>query len=285
MKEQSAIRGSHGRQGILREADELQPERFVLDLRLNGGGNNMLNLPVVHGILKRDSINRYGRLYVIIGRHTFSAASHLVTYLERHTEALFVGEPTSASPNHYGDAEPIDLPNSGLQVGASTIYWQNSLPRPFETRDRTDPDIAVDLTIVDYEAGRDPALDAILGYPFREPLTDRLLSALQVGGLDSLEMVYREFRDDPQHIHADTEGELNRLGYNLLGSGQLDAAVTVFRLNVESYPNSANVYDSLGDGYLALGDTARAIASYRSALRVDPSFSPSQRNLTRLLNR
>ncbi len=50
-----------------------------------------------------------------------------------------------------------------------------------------------------------------------------------------------------------------------------------------SEPNCG--WDSLGDGYLALGDTAQAIASYRSALRVDPEFGPSLRNLSRLLNR
>ena len=270
---------------VFREVDEREPERLVIDLRLNGGGNNMLNLPIVHGILKRDAINQYGRLYVIVGRHTFSAASHLVTYLERHANALFVGEPTGGSPNHYGDAAPVILPNSGLRIGASTIYWQNSLPRPFETRDSTSPDIAAELTIDAYREGRDPALEAILSYPYRRSLTELMVATLERDGIAVAEAVFREFMNDPRHVYADNESEINRLGYRLLEEGDTEAAVAVFQLNVETYPSSANVHDSLGDAYLAQGDTASAIQSYTRAVEVDPEFGPSQRNLARLRRR
>jgi hypothetical protein len=55
-------------------ADEHHVVRFVLDLRLNGGGDNSLLLPIIHGFIKRDAINKSGHLYVIIGRATQSAA-------------------------------------------------------------------------------------------------------------------------------------------------------------------------------------------------------------------
>ena len=48
-------------------------------------------------------------------------------------------------------------------------------------------------------------------------------------------------------------------------------AVALLGLNARMYPGSANVYDSLGDGYVAAGDQARAVAAYQRSLALDPS--------------
>jgi hypothetical protein len=268
---------------IFREADSRPIDRLVLDLRFNGGGNNFNNYPVIRGIVRREQIDQNGKLFVITSRHTFSAAGHLVTYLERQTDALFVGEPTGASPNHYGDAELVELPNSGLQIRASAIYWQNSLPSRFETRDWTPPDISARLTINDYLSGRDPALEAILAYQPEPPITEQLTSAFAQGGVEAVRRVFREYIANPIHRDVVVEGPMNQFGYELLAAGRLDEAVAVFELNVEAYPNSANVYDSLGDGHRARGDVTAAIAAYRKALEVDPNFGPSRANLAELL--
>jgi len=268
---------------VFQEVDEKPIERFVLDLRFNGGGNNFNNYPLIRGITKRDKIDQYGKFYVITSRHTFSAASHLVTYLERNTNELFVGEPTGGSPNHFGDARPVELPNSGLSVGASSIYWQNSLPVPFETRDWTPPQIAAELTIDDWVVGRDPAMEAILTYPYTSSALDLLVETLERDEIAAAEAVFHEYAADPRHAYLNIEQDLNTLGYRLLGEGKLDEAVFVLRLNTEAYPGSANVWDSLGDGYRARGETELAIDSYRKALEVDPDFSPSLANLEDLL--
>jgi len=89
-------------------------DRFILDIRLNNGGDNALLSPLIQGLIKCDKINRKGRLFTIIGRLTFSAAQNLANRLERDTNILFVGEPTGGRPNHYGDAVNLVLPNSGI---------------------------------------------------------------------------------------------------------------------------------------------------------------------------
>jgi tetratricopeptide (TPR) repeat protein len=61
-----------------------------------------------------------------------------------------------------------------------------------------------------------------------------------------------------------------------------EAAIDVFTVNAEVFPGSANVWDSLGDGYRAAGDIDAAIASYRKALEVDPTFAASRQNLQQL---
>ena len=137
-------------------------ERTVIDIRNNGGGDNTTCQPFVDMISRNQKINRKGRLFVIIGRQTFSAASYLTTKLEFNTKAIFAGEPTGATPNHFGDNRPVVLPNSKLEIRLSSLYWQNSFPD--DTRDATYPEIAVEISANDYFSGKDPVLEKILSF-------------------------------------------------------------------------------------------------------------------------
>jgi tetratricopeptide (TPR) repeat protein len=56
-----------------------------------------------------------------------------------------------------------------------------------------------------------------------------------------------------------------------LRSNRTDDAIKSFKLNVEEYPNSANVYDGLGDAYLKAGNKVQAIACYEKESALDPS--------------
>ena len=87
-------------------------EKMVIDLRFNGGGNTVLVSPLINALIKNDNINREGKLFVIIGRVTYSAAMNTADFLERNTNAIFVGEPSGASPNFYRRICP---PHSALQ--------------------------------------------------------------------------------------------------------------------------------------------------------------------------
>lgn len=55
------------------------------------------------------------------------------------------------------------------------------------------------------------------------------------------------------------EGELNQLGYHLLRSRRVGDAIAIFKLNVESFPKSWNLYDNLGKAYAAKGEKELAI--------------------------
>jgi predicted alpha/beta superfamily hydrolase len=62
------------------------------------------------------------------------------------------------------------------------------------------------------------------------------------------------------------ELQMNNFGYGVLQAYKLpNVAVALFRKNVANYPDSPNVYDSLGDGLLAAADTAGARAQFRMA--------------------
>lgn len=143
----------------------------VVDLRYNGGGDNTTYGPFLNLLRDNPAINQYGKLFVIIGRQTFSAATNFATDLERTTHAIFVGEPTGGSPNLYGDTLPVQLPNSKLLVRVSARYWQGSTSD--DKRPWLEPLISAPLSSKDYFARRDPALEAILAFDPSATVTGR----------------------------------------------------------------------------------------------------------------
>ncbi len=138
-------------------------DRLVIDLRWNNGGNTYLLTPLLAAILRSDKINRRGRLYVLIGGRTFSAAQNFASLLDRFTEAVFVGEPTGSSPNFTGEEHPFTLPYSKLVVNVSNLQWQSSFPQ--DQRSWIAPELYIPPSFAAYLAKRDPALEAILALP------------------------------------------------------------------------------------------------------------------------
>ncbi len=254
-------------------------EKFVLDLRNNDGGNNGLNRQVVIGLIK-SKIDERGKLFVITGRGTFSAAQNFVSELENYTTAIFVGEPTAGHPNHYGDARPITLPNSKLEVRVSTVYWQDVDRR--DTRQWTAPEIAVELSSEDYRKGFDPVLQAVIDYVPGESFQGLINKATEQKDMTEFVGKYKTFKNDSKHKFTETQGAMNRFGYALLQNKKVVEAIEIFKLNVESYPNSANVYDSLGDALDAAGRREEAIKSYEKALSIDPNYPSSIAALKKL---
>jgi hypothetical protein len=145
----------------LAAADSQGARRFVLDLRHNGGGDGTKNPAIVRPLL-RSNFDERGRLFVITGRRTFSAAQMLICELERWTYPIFVGEPAASRDNHYGDSDLLVLPNQQITVRVSTLWWQFWDAR--ETRPWIEVDVPAPLTMDAYRAGRDPALEAIAAF-------------------------------------------------------------------------------------------------------------------------
>jgi hypothetical protein len=133
--------------------------KLMIDLRWNNGGNTFLEMPLLHRLIG-SKVNRRGALFVIVGRRTFSAAQNGATLIERHTEAIFAGEPTGSSPNFVGETIPIELPYSKLRANVSDLYWQSSWP--LDHRTAIAPTLFTPPTFAAYRENRDPALDAIL---------------------------------------------------------------------------------------------------------------------------
>lgn len=142
---------------IAARAQKTPPRAVVLDLRHNGGGDNTTYGPLLVELERRAAT---AQLLVLTSRVTFSAAMQLVVDLETKTDALFLGEATGASPNHFGDAVPVELPAAGLVSRVATISWETA--GADDVRPAREPDISVPLRSEDFFEDRDPVLDAAL---------------------------------------------------------------------------------------------------------------------------
>ena len=78
------------------------------------------------------------------------------------------------------------------------------------------------------------------------------------------------------------EGSVNQWGYELLESSHPQEAVAVFKLNVGLYPDSGNVYDSLGEAYMKSGQRQLAIENYKKSLEKNPKNENAKEKLKEL---
>ena len=265
---------------VLVAIDSLAPERVVLDVRDNLGGDAYWNRKLVLGLIRRPAIDRPGHLFVIIGRGTYSAAQALVNDLERWTHATFAGEPTGSPPAFFGDHEPARLPNSGLTLNVSTLWWQPADPR--DRRPWVTPRLAAEESSRDRATGRDPVLAAILDHRDEPALGERLEPLLAAGDTARAAAAIVEFRNDPVNRWVTPEAELNALGYALLRTARSRVAALAFRLGVRTFPRSANAFDSLGECYERMGFTAAAVEQYRAARSLAPGLRSAEEALQRL---
>ena len=93
---------------------------------------------------------------------------------------------------------------------------------------------------------------------------------------------FREIKSNPKNELYFEESEFNDLGYRLMGAGEMKAAIEIFKLNVELFPNSANVYDSLAEAYMNSGDTRKAIKNYKKSLELNPDNNNAREMLKKL---
>ena len=81
---------------------------------------------------------------------------------------------------------------------------------------------------------------------------------------------FTELKESGSAGQKANETTLNELGYLLLATKQVQDAIAVFQRNVQEYPQSSNVYDSLGEAYMDAGKKELAIANYEKSLQLDP---------------
>ena len=133
-------------------------EAVVLDLRRNSGGNNQTYGPLLGALERLTAAGK--RLAVLTSRVTFSAAMQLVIDLEQRTPAIFVGEPTGASPNHFGDPETVALPQTRVAARVATVSWTTA--GESDTRTTRKPDMLVPVSAAAFFSGADPVLAGAL---------------------------------------------------------------------------------------------------------------------------
>lgn len=135
-------------------------DRLVLDLRNNGGGEAGGYRDLLR-FLERPDFDRPGRLYVLIGRLTFSAGASLTVLLQKEVpNASFVGEASGGAPDFWADPAMVTLPHSNLVALVPDRYF--GIGGPSDRRSTVEPDIPVTFPSSDYFSGHDPVLERAL---------------------------------------------------------------------------------------------------------------------------
>ena len=269
---------------VFKFIEENDVEKLILDLRLNGGGNNYKNKPVVTGIIRSQKIDHPGKFMVIIGRRTFSACMNLVNELDTYTNAVFVGEPTSENVNFYGDNRPVNLPNSGINAYLSFAWWQDK-PQ-WENGPWKAPHLATGMTFEQYRTNQDQALEAALAFRDTTFITDPMAHLTRLFTSGKIEQVRSEAARmiaDPNYRFFDFEAEFDKTASNLLNNSRIDEALFVSEMNAVFFPGSARVWLRKGEALLKKGQKSEALDALKKAWSIDPD-GPFGMRASELLN-
>jgi tetratricopeptide (TPR) repeat protein len=158
-------------------------------------------------------------------------------------------------------AEPTQSPKIELFPIAENVFIRKDAPIQYDFLKK--PDGKIDTIKINspgsISLARRRSQDFMIPY-------DHLLA----GHFDIAIEAYRQIKQEQPNNVAVDEGRINNLGYELLGKKKYAAAIAVFKLSVEFYPQSSNTYDSLGEGYMMNGDKQLAIENYKKSLELNP---------------
>ncbi|NNF66575.1 MAG: hypothetical protein HKM98_03605 [Gammaproteobacteria bacterium] len=227
----------------LATAKQAGVSRFVIDLRHNSGGIGAWVTPFVTG-LSRSEFNEYGRLYILMGSTTFSAAQFFIHKFEEYTYAIFAGSQSGARPSHFSDPKRVVLDNSGLTLRVSTIYWHSWLANDF--RDAINPHIPVPLTAEDFFNGSDPVLDAVLEYQAPDGLAMQIDEQFRQGNNQNALLLYGRYMSDGTiGNHREVIPDLLEMADKLVSDGLTRPGYFIYLLADRSYPGDPKIRSGL----------------------------------------
>jgi len=103
------------------------------------------------------------------------------------------------------------------------------------------------------------------------PISYKISKMLKSDEVSPVMNKVHELLDIKSNNYVVNENNINRLGYAYLGHDEFEKAIAVFQLNVDYNSESSNVYDSLGEAQLAVGDTLQSIANYTKSVEINPN--------------
>lgn len=157
-------------------------------------------------------------------------------------------------------AEPTQSPKVELFPISENVFIRKDAPIQYGFLKK--PDGKIDTAKISSQGST--SLAPRLSQDFMIPY-DHLLA----GHFDVAVEAYRNIKQEQPNNVAVEEGRINNLGYELLRQKKYAAAIAVFKLNVELYPQASNTYDSLGEAYMMNGDKELAIKNYKKSLELN----------------
>jgi hypothetical protein len=150
---------------MFKDIESKSIKKIVIDLRANSGGNSEVLNPFIDKLKTYIKDNKNVKVYILVGRHTFSAGMFAIFYIKKAVpEAICLGEPSGGAIDRYGDMRNFNLTNSNLLVRYSTKYFEFSKTFKYKINkiNAFIPDILLSPSIEDYINGRDVVLEYVL---------------------------------------------------------------------------------------------------------------------------
>lgn len=142
---------------VIKNIENSDIDKLIFDMRFNEGGSSYLAESLIDKIADNKSINKKGKLFVVVGSKTFSSAIFNSVYFKEKTEAIVIGEETSGKPNHFGYVKSFTLPYSNIKVTYSSEFWKLMQK---DTNTIT-PDIIIENSFNDFKNGIDPIFEYV----------------------------------------------------------------------------------------------------------------------------
>ena len=208
---------------------------------------------------------------------------------KKYMDLLFAKYIPADGQNYYGYGWEIGKMNAGSSGDQIETISHGGFINGFNTQITRVPSDRSLIVLLNNTGGA-PLLEmttAILGILYnkaydlpKKSIAYSLLDMIEKDGITKTDSYYKEIKDSGNYYL--NENEMNLAGYQLLQSGKATEAASVFKLNVEAFPNSFNVYDSYGEALLALGDTMRAIENYKKSVKLNPANGNGLKTLKKL---
>ncbi|BDD03969.1 serine hydrolase [Aureibacter tunicatorum] len=176
---------------------------------------------------------------------------------------------TASYPNYSTSPSPF-----GEYFEKSRIHRHNGISYQFESI--LINDLKNDLVVIVLSNYRNKVWN--LGHSIHNILLDKPYKSIYeairirtIQDVDSGIKAYRELKEKHQDLYQfDKPSDLNRLGYELLRMDKKEEAIKIFLLATSEFPNDANLFDSLGEGYFENGQYDLSLFNYKKSLQMNP---------------
>ena len=128
----------------------------------------------------------------------------------------------------------------------------------------------------------EPKVDMGNYWRVERSMDPRFTDTLRTAGVAGAVAYYYRVRRENPALLLFSERQMNALGYRYLADGNVKDAITLFTLNVEAYPESFNVYDSLGEALMADHQYGPAITNYERSIEINPGNDNGRHKLQEL---
>lgn len=289
-------------------------DALIIDLRRNGGGNPDLIQYICSYLFEKPThINSiYNRLenrtkdfitfekvdgkkmsdvplFVLTSDYTFSGGEEFAYNIQTQKRGLLIGETTKGGANP-GGLFPV---TNDLGIFIPTGRAINPITKTNWEGVGVVPEIKVDsekALIVALPKAREAAL------AHKKAQDEKINKIIEdvYGSLQDAIKLYSEGNNDKADELIEStiakglkneiidEAAINQFGYTMLSAGNYELALTLFKCNVKTYPESSNAYDSLGEAYMNVGDNANAVKNYKKSLELNPANKNAEDQIKKL---